>query len=585
LWQLGDPIELQEVFVYFAAKFDLIDGPRSVAEARISQDDISALCKWFSALYGKPRNWCQRDWQEELIDGRTASSREMFGTLFLILASELCRESSTEDSVWPTVAGVMKADRLSFSTLFAAGQPTEACKSAMVAGARRLRLRNLIDRHGTQEYFDTLKLQFGFTFKGAKKRLVDWLDGLPCPIAVDILRSADPEYQDLGSVTFQETWGALLDCRRKRIAESRAVEILRLSPWVRPSWILELLGVLASTPLRNTSPSVRSVNQQMDGICEPLLRWQYPSKPRLFLRLNDEKVRDILAGSDCAVFSVDGRIVGRWTAHSQDQWSGTRLLPSEPDSLKGRPNLRPKLLFITTDEGKPLAEVDLQDLGTDEPLLLFDATTGEGIGPESLLEKDRDYVMLCDTDLLVSESHRFISLPQCTVHFLRAPISPDLKVTSEGAIYWQPKTVDRMSQPPVSISLIPSDGSIVEIGSTALLDIDGVPAEAQSVQLVLGGVTYETNRSHEKPNVWLTQNPVLITLRTALGEERIRVKFMRGDHARSIAPRLRLQLQGIAGLDTNSSSGDSEYSWRLLDRKRPRRWNGDPRLRNHGAFA
>jgi hypothetical protein len=30
----------------------------------------------------------------------------------------------------------------------------------------------------------------------------------------DILRSADPEYPDLGSVTFQEMRRALLDCKR-----------------------------------------------------------------------------------------------------------------------------------------------------------------------------------------------------------------------------------------------------------------------------------------------------------------------------------------------------------------------------------
>lgn len=568
LWQPGDPIELQEVFVYFAAKFDSIDKPRSIAEGLISQEDISSLVKWFSALYGKPRNWCERDWQEELIDGRTASSREMFGALFLILASELCREMSTEDSVWPTVAGVMKSDRLSFSTLFVAGQPTEACKAAMAAGARRLGLRNLIDRRGTQEYFDTLKLQFGFTFKGSQKRLADWLDGLPCPMAVDILRSADPEYPDLGSVTFQETWRTLLDFRKKRIPESRAVHNLQASPWVRPSWIVELLRVLATKPAR-TASSVCSLNQQMDEICEPVLSWQYPSKPRLFLRLNEEKVRDILTGCDCAVFSVDGRVVGRWIAQSQDQWTGTRELPSEPDSLKGKPNLRPKLLFITTDEGKPLAEVDLQDLGIAEPLLLFDVRTGEAVDPESTIDKGRDYALLCDPDLSVADSRHFISLPQCTAHYLSAPISSDLKVMSEGALYWQPKTSERFSQQPVSISLAPSNGFGVDIGNSAQLDIEGVPAEAQFVKLVVGVVTYETIRSEKAPDVWLTRKPVTMTLRAALGEERVRVKFKLEDYARSVAPRLKLQLRGIAALETNSASADTEYSWRLLDRNRP----------------
>jgi hypothetical protein len=140
---------------------------------------------------------------------------------------------------------------------------------------------------------------------------------------------------------------------------------------------------------------------------------------------------------------------------------------------------------------------------------------------------------------------------------------------SEGAIYWQPKTVERLSRTPVSISLTSSNGSTVDIGNSTLLDIEGVPAEAQFVKLIVGGVTYETNRSDKGPHVWVTQIPVSVTLRTALGEERIRIKFKLGQYARSTVPRLRLQLRGIAALETNSASGDAEFTWRLLDRKRP----------------
>jgi hypothetical protein len=141
------------------------------------------------------------------------------------------------------------------------------------------------------------------------------------------------------------------------------------------------------------------------------------------------------------------------------------------------------------------------------------------------MDKGRDYALLCDPDLSVADSRHFISLPQCTAHYLSAPISSELKVMSEGALYWQPKTSERLSQQPVSISLAPSNGFGVDIGNSAQLDIEGVPAEAQFVKLVVGGVTYETNRSDKRRDVWLTRKPVTMTLRTALGEERIRVKF------------------------------------------------------------
>jgi hypothetical protein len=48
---------------------------------------------------------------------------------------------------------VLRTDTISFPALFVGGQPTTACKNAVAAGSRRLRLRNLIDRYGAQEYF------------------------------------------------------------------------------------------------------------------------------------------------------------------------------------------------------------------------------------------------------------------------------------------------------------------------------------------------------------------------------------------------------------------------------------------------
>src|SRR5581483_6820594 len=121
------------------------------------------------------------------------------------------------------------------------GQPTTICKAALAAGARRLQFRNLIDRYGAQEYFDTLKLQFGFTYRGAVHRLHDWLDGLGIPIAVRILAGMTPEYSDLGSNSFARLWNTLRGFRRSQILEQHASAVLRASPWIRPEWTPELL--------------------------------------------------------------------------------------------------------------------------------------------------------------------------------------------------------------------------------------------------------------------------------------------------------------------------------------------------------
>ena len=210
---IDSSMELEDVFLYFLPRFEALPkGPRSVAEARITADELQALTSWLCERW-EFSMWCESIWQVEKV---SASPQEMCGVLLLILASEICRDRSNEDAVWPAITAVLRANKGSFPTLFVGGQPTSVCKNAVVAGTRRLGLRNLIDRYGTQEYFDTLKLQFGFTLKGAIRRLPEWLDGLGLPIAVKILSGAESEYGDLKSSSFTDLWRTLYEFRRMR---------------------------------------------------------------------------------------------------------------------------------------------------------------------------------------------------------------------------------------------------------------------------------------------------------------------------------------------------------------------------------
>lgn len=233
--------ELEDIFLHFVEKFEAFPNPSSVVEARITSDELEALTRWFSERW-EPGMWCESTWQIPISNKISASRQEMFGALFLIVAAEVCRDISNEEAVWPAVTTVLKANKTGFSALFAAGQPTTACKKAIAAGANKLNLRNLVDRHGSQEYFDTLKLQFGFTLKGAVRKLPDWLGGAGSPIAVKILSGDEPEYSDLKSSSFTKLWKTLRDFRSNRISEEYTTAILQSSPWIRHHWTAELLG-------------------------------------------------------------------------------------------------------------------------------------------------------------------------------------------------------------------------------------------------------------------------------------------------------------------------------------------------------
>jgi hypothetical protein len=133
------PAELENVFLYFWNKFAPVAIPRSVAEAQITQSELDFLVRWFSALYGKPRDWCEREWQADVTEQVSASRQEMFGSLFLILAGEVCRDQCDEDALWPSIAAILRRDKNTYPLLFAGGQPS-LLKSGGREGIRTLGL-------------------------------------------------------------------------------------------------------------------------------------------------------------------------------------------------------------------------------------------------------------------------------------------------------------------------------------------------------------------------------------------------------------------------------------------------------------
>jgi hypothetical protein len=123
--ELDTSMELEEVFLHFFVKFKDLQSPSSIAEASITSSEGASLQQSFSCQYERPRHWCERTWQDKVEGNLTASSREMLGVLFLILASEIYRDQCSEDSAWPTIAEAFKANKRTQGLLFANQQPSE----------------------------------------------------------------------------------------------------------------------------------------------------------------------------------------------------------------------------------------------------------------------------------------------------------------------------------------------------------------------------------------------------------------------------------------------------------------------------
>ena len=297
-FEITPTLELEDLFLHFSAKVCSVPAPRSLVEAGFIDKEIEELREWFVDRWELPY-WCDDGLRQEAAG---ASRQEMIGALILILATAQCREHADQDSVWPAATKSFRGGK-AYPTLFVAGQPTASCKRAMAAGVRRLGLRNLIDRHGKQEYFDTLRLQFGFTRRGAEKRLPEWLAGL-VPLPVKILSGEDREYIDLRSESFSVLWKALKRFRDNQLAKEYTRLVLEAFPWVRHDWIEGLLEAAAngragrvsnSLPADEVKGTVRA--SVAERLCEPILEWPEESGPRLILRLANAPMPEILGDS------------------------------------------------------------------------------------------------------------------------------------------------------------------------------------------------------------------------------------------------------------------------------------------------
>ncbi len=533
--ELDPAMELEQVFWHFFVKFQRFPTPKSVAEARVTPAEVEFLEQWFARQFGKPRNWCDRTWQEQVEEDTTASSREMFGALFLILASEVCRDRCSEDLVWPTVATAFIANKTTYSVLFANQQPTEICKTAMAAGARKLGLRNLIEREGKQEYFDTLKLQIGFTFQGATRRMPEWLDGFGHTTAVKLLNGfeSDSNLCSFTSCSFQDLWQTLRDFRASRISESAASAFLRDSPWVRVSWIPQLLEVtkLRRAP-RAASSSEIPDEAVVEAFCEPVLRWRPPEKPSLQFRLNEGRMCELLAGKDTAIFAIDGVIVGRWQVELGGGFRGDRLLGCQKPG--DTPNLRPRRLTITSD-GEPLEEVDFSDLGITEPVVLFDAAAGCKKELGGNLDPNCDYALLCDTDMMVPDVPAWKTKNRYAF-FLNRPLTVDTRLLCDETLCWQPQLFDRKPRRVIRVSIESLNGKSIALGSEAQLVIKDAPEDAEQVTLLVADRKCFLVLSQIG---WSTTTPMPISLEMAMGAQRVRVRIKGPDYVQTVVPKLR----------------------------------------------
>jgi hypothetical protein len=487
------------------------------------------------------------------------------GTLLLALSSEIGREKGSEEELWRHVKECIPIQNNARRILFPQGQPSSRCKLAMqLAGGLfgMMGMRHFYGYENTQIYFDSVKIQFGFTRRGMKSRLPFWLLNSGVPLAVKALLGESP-YENMASQSFQKMWNGLRQYRKDVISKNDIITILHHSSWVKRDWIDEILeqakarldlGVEPTRTYESTIEIKKSSNI-FDGV---RLIWRGGELPRLRLIINEEYIKNRIPEEERndLVFFIDGKRVTQWNCQEDGNWISSQGIPCEPDSQSNRPNLTPLLLQIRCEE-ELLLDFDLQEEGIlEKDVLLFDGDSGNILPDESLMYSQKQYFFLYDADLTSTHDHNEKLIGNRKFYHLPERWSEDFALKLGDLIYWEPRIENRISPPRPDLVLRTIRNSLCHLGESVPFEIEGIPDDVIKACLYIGEKVYPL--IHDREN-WRTSQTIPLTASIVLRQKRLRIRLI--THTRNFiaVPRLDLNFTGLALM--NIQSAGSSVDW------------------------
>ncbi|MFQ5885424.1 MAG: hypothetical protein ACE5IO_10040, partial [Thermoplasmata archaeon] len=435
--------------------------------------------------------------------------RQMFGSLLICAGTEVCREERNEDSVWPAIRKILPESHALRQKLFLAnGQPTSLTRDIIEDAVRALNLRHVMDIEGTQQWFVTIKLQFGFTYRGAKNRLAEWLVNIGRPVAVRYLLNEESEFPELTSESFQSLWRALTQYRRGLIEEVEVRATLQRNPWIKAHWINDLLeeakariATLGTGEWKAEETGMYEEEVSEEELC-PIagiaLEWSQGTAPRLRFQLDRQAIEDEVAGTDVKEldFYVDSKKLSRWLRQRDGSWAGDEYIHAEPDKSKQQPNLSPHTLVVRSISGETLVEWDIAESGLSEEVLVFDLERERIVKAGSeRLEPNRKYAIICDRESELQgcdavETFERSGISRKAIR-LPSPLDENLCITYEDFVLWQPVQAESDQRLRFSLALTTPEAKALSLHDRSKLFLEGLPEDAESVELLIHRKKYE----------------------------------------------------------------------------------------------
>ena len=421
-----------------AQELHLLSRKWSLAELQLDSDDFEWLCEWAHSLSGRTvQSWLEeRPWYTLRIGKRECTYSTALGMLLLLFTAEIARRKASEGFLW----SIFQHDCFLTSTvhvLYAGGQPTRAHKDALEGAARWLNLRHVFGIEGLQNWFDTVYLQFGFTYRGFIRRLPEWLVGQGRTQAIQHLLDGP-----MKSDTFRILWDDLRNFRRKNMRAEQLKSRLANKPWILPEWIDELLTqAVARIELGSgTETDNTELSDDIEPfVTEPILRWNPPKAPHFLCYVSN------IAQFELSEPIYHVMINGRAYTHLQRSADGIyELYPSEEITL---PTTLPILVAtLISSTGQVIASNTLTLWDTNDEITVFRASSGKCIDAwQDVMRSEAAYFIITAPDITVIPQPSYwhkLDTPGTLLSLLNVGWPASTNVQLDGQSLWQPNIND-----------------------------------------------------------------------------------------------------------------------------------------------
>lgn len=502
-----------------ATALSCLPAPRSLCEVGCDDEDYDWLLQWAQRLAAERASRWLIPYGHNTFDGAlTMRHPEAIGVLLLLLAAETARREAREGYVWSVFQ-----DKFPYETrkvLFVQGQPARLHKDALEAAAQQLDLRHVFGMEGTQNYYITVYLQFGFT-RSAIKQLPLWLAGHPSSGAVHHLLG---ERSDLTSDSFKLLWRRLRDYRRGNITRERARGALISSPWLLPDWADSILE--EATRHVDLTPGATSdgTADETPFMAQPRIDWDSASQPTFTCELTNLAFLDLSAPS-YHVLRGSERLATLIRQPDETYVGDDKLeLPAETPL---------HLLTLSDNQGQVLARQMVALWDPKEEITLYELGSSKRIVDPwcDPLNTNHGYVMIAAADLDLSPTPTRWAISddgEYRFWLLESDWSPTLKLTLEGAPFWTPNLAQKRrpesATPEWARSpVVTAQPSLVRVGEWVGLSIDAIPSgvEIDFVRFRARPLNFSQTGEHASVDAFhLTADLMLDELALTLGLRR-----------------------------------------------------------------